>query len=518
MAIVKKLADTAEGRQQFELLSPANMEKFAQIECMTVDEMHAALARARTAQKSWAALSFEQRGEYILKALDSLMARQEELIDLVLKETPKPRNEILMMDIFTGADSMLYYAKKAKKFLSPERIKTHGINAFGKRLELHYQPLGVIGVISPWNAPFILSLNPTVQALMAGNAVMLKPSSATMLSGSFVAEIFSDAGLPKDLLTVVTGDGRLGGALVESDVDKISFTGGEEVGRGVGQSCAAQFKPFSLELGGKNAVIVCEDADLDIAAAGSVLSNYLNAGQFCGGTERVYVMDSVADEFIAKVVERVSALRQSDSGEFDIGSLYTQEQMDSVEAQVDDAIASGATVLCGGRRNPDLKGLYFEPTVLTDMNDEMRVISEETFGPVMSIMRVASEQEAIEKSNALNYGLTGIVFTRDHKKGVEIAKQLQTGNVDINFMPATYGSAEAPFGGRKASGVGQVNGAAGLRSYCYAMPIQIDKAGGKQLLSMYPKSLKDDENFSKFLKFLYATKIGRKIALMRSPF
>ena len=519
MAIVTKLDNSEAGRARLRLLSPANKQPIGDIECMTPADVQQALEAAKQAQPAWAALSFKERGAYVMRALDYLVNHQDELVDISLQETPKPRAEALMMDIFAGSDALHYYAKNAEKILKPERASLHGIVGIGKKCTIHYKPLGVVGVISPWNGPFILSLNPTVQALMAGNTVLLKPSSATPFSGGFVGKIFEAAGLPKGVLQVTQGNSATGQALLECGVNKISFTGSEDVGRHVAKCCAERFIPCTLELGGKNAMIVCADADLDRAAAGGVAGNFFNAGQYCGGIERIYVMDSVADAFTEKVVAIASKLRQATEGEFDVGALYTQEQFDIVVDHVDDARAKGAKVLCGGRPNPALEnGLYYEPTVLTDVTMEMKCLSEETFGPVMNIVRVRDEEEAIRSSNSLNYGLTGSVWTKNIRKGIEIGKRLETGSVDINDFPQTYGSIEVPFGGRKASGVGQVNGPAGLKGYCHALPVQVDRFGGKQTSGVFPRDGSQDEGFQKFVRFLWGNPIGRMISMVRLPF
>jgi succinate-semialdehyde dehydrogenase/glutarate-semialdehyde dehydrogenase len=517
MAIATRVETPAGARRRLKLASPATLEPIGEIELHTAEDVRSALEAARKAQPAWAALPFEQRARYLMKALEILLAKQDEYIDVILRETPKSRNEALMMDIFAGCDALHYYARHAQALLRPEKIRLHGVVGLAKKVRVVYKPLGVVGVISPWNGPFILSLNPTIQALIAGNAVLLKPSSSTPYSGKLVGDLFEEAGLPEGLLSVVIGDSEAGQALLEMGVDKISFTGSEETGRHVAKTCAERFIPYTLELGGKNPVIVCADADLDNAAAGAIVGNFFNAGQYCGGTERVYVVEEVADAFIAKVVERTSELRQGAEGEFDVGAIYWPQQLEIIEAQVADAVAKGAKVLAGGRRNPDLKGLYYEPTVLSDVTDEMRVLREETFGPVMSIVRVRDEEEAIRRANDTVYGLTASVWTRDTRKGIEIAQRIDTGNVDINDFPQTYGSAEAPFGGRKHSGIGQVNGRAGLRGYCFAQPIQIDRFGGRQTAKRYPLSSKADVGFQKFMRFLWGSWLGRKISLLRLP-
>ncbi|MBW2274984.1 MAG: aldehyde dehydrogenase family protein [Deltaproteobacteria bacterium] len=517
MAIVSKL-DTPEGSpRRLQLSSPATLEPIGEIEVLPPDGVRAALEAARKAQPAWAALSFAERASYMRRALAALLEKQDEFIEVILSETPKTRNEALMMDIYAGCDALHFYAKETAKLLRPERKRLHGLVGIAKKLQVVYKPLGVVGVISPWNGPFILSLNPTVQALMAGNAVLLKPSSSTAFSGGLVGKLFEAAGLPEGLLTVLQGDSQTGQALLEVGVDKISFTGSEETGRHVAVTCAERFIPCTLELGGKNPLIVCADANLDNAAAGAIAGNFFNAGQYCGGTERVYVVEEVADAFIEKVVARASQLRQGAEGEFDVGAIYWPSQLEIVEEHVTDAVAKGARVLVGGRRNPELKGLFYEPTVLTDVSTDMRVLREETFGPVMPIIRVRDEEEAIRLANDSNYGLTASIWTKDTRRGFEIAKRIDTGSVDINDFPQTYGSSEAPFGGRKASGVGQVNGAVGLRGYCHAQPIQTDRFGGRQTAGRYPLSLKDDEGFQKFMRFLWGNPLGRMISMMRVP-
>lgn len=518
MAIVKKLPCAEGERRQLEIISPADMKPIGVIDVMTDEEVAAALARAREAQKLWAKVSFKERSSYMLKALDILLAKQDEFIDVILKETPKTRNEAIAMDIFTAADSLLYYATSAEKILKPERRAVHGLIGMGKKLEIHYRPLGVIGIVSPWNAPFILSLNPAVQALMAGNAVMIKPSSATPFAGGLVGKLFEEAGLPEGLVTILQGDSGTGQALLEVGVDKISFTGSEGVGRHVGITCAQRFIPCSLELGGKNPFIVCADANLEHAAAGAIAGNFMNAGQYCGGNELVYVERSVATEFVRLVKERVDRLRQSNTGDFDVGALYTADQLKLVEEQVNDAIEKGATVVSGGKPNPNLEGLYFLPTVLTDVTDDMRVLTEETFGPVMTIVPLDNIEDAITRTNATNYGLTASVWSTDIEKAKRIGTAIDTGCVDINAYPSSYGTAEAPFGGRKASGVGQVNGPSGLRSYCHAQPVQVDRQGGKQMMSVYPRTAKADEGFQKMLNLLYGTRFGRWLVMLKFRF
>jgi succinate-semialdehyde dehydrogenase/glutarate-semialdehyde dehydrogenase len=344
---------------------------------------------------------------------------------------------------------------------------------------------------------------------MAGNAVIVKGSEVTPLSTKRVERFFEEAGLPDGLLQVLIGDGETGAALVEGGVDKISFTGSVATGRKVAEACGRQLIPCTLELGGKDAMIVCADADLDRAASGALIGSCMNTGQYCCGTERIYVVEEVYDEFVNKVVERAAKLRQGDSGEFDVGAIFWDKQLDIIERHVADAVEKGATVLVGGRRNPDLDGLYYEPTVLTNVNHDMDVMVHETFGPVVSIMKVPDEEEALRRANESDYGLNGNVWTRDKEKGFAIASRMETGAACVNDMAMTYGAPEAPFGGRKSSGVGQVNGEVGVRGYCHAMPIIIERFGGKELAAGYPYSHKKVEGMQKFMKFFFGTPLAR---------
>jgi succinate-semialdehyde dehydrogenase/glutarate-semialdehyde dehydrogenase len=509
MAIVTPVETPPGERRRLRISSPVSGETLSEIAVANAGDVRAAVERARKAQPEWAGLGFEGRALYLRRAQSILVERQDEFVDVVLSESGKPRSEALMMEIFAGCDVLAYYAKRAQKLLRPERRRLHGLLRFTKRLRIEYRPLGVVGVISPWNGPFILGLNPTVQALIAGNAVVLKPSEVAPASGQLVGDLFEAAGLPEGVLTVVSGDGETGAGLVEAGVDKIAFTGSVSTGRKVAEACARQLIPCTLELGGKDPMIVCEDANLESAAAGAIAGAFMNTGQYCCGTERVYVVDSVADDFVAKVVERASRLRQGADGDFDVGSLFWPHQLEVVDDHVNDAVARGARVLVGGRRNPDLPGLFYEPTVLVDVNHDMLVMQKETFGPVLPIMRVRDEEEAIRMANDSSYGLSSSVWTRDGHRALEIARRIESGSVCVNDMSTTFGVPEAPFGGLKHSGIGQVNGETGLKGYCHALPVLIDRFGGRQARKAYPYSSRRDAGLQRLIRLLYGTSLSR---------
>lgn len=317
-----------------------------EIEVATADDVRAAVERARKAWPEWAALGTRERGRFLERALDVLMARQDEFLDVIVGETGKPRTEALASEIMAACDALQFYAKRAHRILADATVPLHLLK--NKRLRIHYRPLGVVGIITPWNFPFLLSLNPAAQALVAGNAVLLKPSEITPFSGRLVAELFEAAGLPEGVFQCLPGDSGTGAALVEAGVDKICFTGSVRTGRVVAEACGRQLVPCTLELGGKDPMVVCADADLERAASGAVFGAFCNAGQVCLSVERVYVVDDVADAFTRKVVEKTAALRQGPGGESDVGPIIFESQLEVIERHVQDARDRGARVLTGG--------------------------------------------------------------------------------------------------------------------------------------------------------------------------
>jgi acyl-CoA reductase-like NAD-dependent aldehyde dehydrogenase len=509
MAIVESVPTPAGAPRRLALASPVDGRSLGEIEVTPPDGVVAALERARKAQPEWGTLPVEERARILWRVLDLVVEQQDSLVETIIAETGKTTAEALQIDIFAACDSLSYYAKRAAQLLSSEKRRLHGVMRFMKKLQVHYRPLGVVGVISPWNGPFIMPMNPTAQALVAGNAVLLKPSEITPFSGQKIGDLFHEAGLPEGLLQVLPGDGETGAALTSAGVDKVCFTGSVSTGRKVAVACAERLTPCTLELGGKDPMIVCADADVPRAAAGALAGGFANTGQYCCGTERIYVVDEVADEFIDCVVERASQLRQGGEGEFDVGAICWPNQLDIIDRHVADATAKGASIRVGGRRNPDLDGCFYEPTVITDVDHEMLIMQEETFGPILPIMRVADEEEAMRLANDTSYGLSATIWSKDEYKAMQLAKRIESGGVCINDMTVTYGVPEAPFGGLKDSGVGQVNGPAGLRGYCHTMPVITDRWGGRQLEDYYPFTRQKDETLRKTVRLLYGTSIGR---------
>lgn len=502
---------SSDSRRHLQLRSPVTLEPIGELICANTEDVAAAIARARAAQPAWAATSIKERAAIVQRALQLVLARQDEIIDTVVSETGKAKTDAMSMEVFSVADSLCYYAKNAEKFLKPRKRRVHGILVIMKQLRILYKPLGVVGLITPWNAPFVLLMNQAVQAILAGNTVVAKGSEVTPFSGKLAEAILKDAGLPDGVLQVVLGDGETGAAIVSGGVDKVSFTGSVATGRKVAGACASQLIPCTLELGGNDAMIVCADADLDRAADGAWLGSCMNTGHYCCGTERIYVVAEVYDEFLALLLEKGKHLRQGKQHGWqeDVGAVFWDRQMAIIEAHVEDARTRGATILLGGRRNPQLAGLYYEPTLITDVSNDMDIMVLETFGPILCVQKVANEAEAVALANDSEFGLNGNVWTKDKDKGYRLAASIDTGSCSVNDMAVSYGIPAAPFGGKKNSGLGQVNGKKGMRGYCHEMPIVIDRFGGK-MQNAYPYTAKSAEGMKKLMDFLWVkTPLGR---------
>jgi succinate-semialdehyde dehydrogenase/glutarate-semialdehyde dehydrogenase len=506
--------ESDDSRRHLQLRSPVTLEPTGELICANAEDVAAAIKTARQAQVAWAKTSMKERAAVLERALKLVIERQDDIIDVVVKETGKARSDAMSMEVFSVADQLCYYAKNSEKFLKPRKRKVHGLLGLMKQLRVLYKPLGVVGLITPWNGPFVLVMNQVAQAIMAGNAVVAKGSEVTPYSAKMAEEIFLQAGLPKGVLQVLLGDGETGAAIVEGGVDKISFTGSVATGRKVAEACGRQLIPCTMELGGNDAMIVCADADIDRAVDGAWVGSCMNTGHYCCGTERIYVVKEVYDEFLQKVLEKGKTLRQGQQHGWDedIGAVFWDRQMTIIEAHVEDARAKGATIHQGGRRNTELGGLYYEPTVITEVDNSMDIMVLETFGPILCIQKVDSEEEALRLANDSEFGLNGNVWTQDKEKGYQLASAIDTGSCSVNDMAVSYGIPAAPFGGKKNSGVGQVNGKKGLRGYCHEMPIVIDRFGGK-MQSGYPYSADSAESMKKIMNFLWVkTSIGKWIS------
>jgi acyl-CoA reductase-like NAD-dependent aldehyde dehydrogenase len=467
----------------------------------------AALAkRARAAQPGWEAIGFQSRGRILRRAQKWLIENSERVIETIVSETGKTYEDAEFAEIAYAANAFGFWAKEAPNYLADERVKSASIMLKGKKLILRYRPLGLVGVIGPWNYPLTNSFGDCIPALAAGNSVILKPSEVTPLTSMLLAEGLRECGLPDGVFQVATGRGGTGAALIEH-VDMIMFTGSTRTGRKVAQEAAKRLIPCSLELGGKDPMIVLSDADLERAANVAVYYAMQNAGQTCISIERVYVEAPAYDEFVGKVTEKVLALRVGQPkgpGSVDVGAITFPPQLDTIKEHVADAVEKGARVLTGGNSVEGVDGRFFQPTVLVDVDHTMKAMTEETFGPTLPIMKVADEEEAIRLANESPYGLGASVFTRDTERGEAIARRLEAGAANVNDALVNYTALELPMGGAKASGLGSRHAAGGIRKYCSQQAIVVTpKLAMKREVHMFPYKARTTRMIARVFGLMY---------------
>ncbi len=477
----------------------------------TVPDMDAAavaeLARAgRAAQPTWEAYGFEGRGRVLLRMQKWVMDNADRIVRTIVSETGKTYEDAQLAEISYGGAAFGFWAKNAEEYLADERVKTSAVFVKGKKLILRYKPLGLVGVIGPWNYPLTNSFGDCVPALAAGNSVILKPSEVTPLTSLLLAEGLAACGIPEGVFQVATGRGETGAALIE-EVDMIMFTGSTRTGRKVAEAAARRLIPCSLELGGKDPMIVLADADLERAANVATYYSMQNSGQTCISIERAYVEAPVYDEFVAKVTDKVRALRQGrpdgGPGTVEVGAMTFPPQVEIVEDHVNDALAKGARALTGGHRGTGA-GNYFEPTVLVDVDHSMKIMREETFGPTLPIMKVRDADEAVRLANDSPYGLAGSVFSKDTEKGEQIARRVEAGAVCVNDAIINFAALELPMGGVKESGLGSRHGAGGIRKYCSQQALLVtSRLALKREPHFFPYTRRGTKRLGKALKLLY---------------
>src|SRR3954453_20009505 len=459
---------------------------------------------ARGAQPAWAEMGFEARAKVFYRARKWLVDNRQRIARTIVEETGKTYEDALLAEGLFIADSFGYWAKSAPKHLKDEKVRSHSPFMLGKKLMIRYQPRGVIGVIGPWNYPLTNCFGDGIAALAAGNAVVFKPSEITPMATMLMQECMREAGLPDGVMQVATGRGPTGAALIEH-VDYVMFTGSVATGKKVAAEAAKTLTPHSLELGGKDPMIVLKDADLERAANGAVFWSMANGGQICQAIERVYVEEPVYDEFVSKVVEKTRALRQGVPGQaatVEVGAVTFEPQIEIIEDHVKDAVEKGARVLVGGKRGPG-PGRFWEPTVVVDVDHEMKLMQDETFGPILPVMKVHDEAEAVRLANDSRYGLNLSVWTKDLDKGERIASQMQAGSTCVNDAVANYAAQELPFGGVKESGIGVRHSAAGIRKYCHSPAILVTRFAMKRELYWFPFTKRNAKLLERILVFMY---------------
>ncbi len=456
---------TATALAHLESFNPATGELVGTVSVTPPEDVQRIVDAVADVQPAWARLSLQERGAYLERAAQVVLDECDEIRDLIAREQGKPRNEAFSMEILPTVDALRWIAKAGAEILAEEKVAMPQLFLKTKRSAFVYEPLGVIGVISPWNYPWSIPLSEVGLALMAGNGVILKPASLTPLIGERIVSVLERAGVPAGLVRVVHGPGT-GAALAESSVAKVFFTGSVQTGRSVAEACARRLKGSVLELGGKDPMIVLDDAHREHAIAGALWGGFANAGQTCSGIERVYVMRPVADRFIAGVVAGARRLRVGDpmSWDTEIGPMVSAEQLEIVRSLVDDAVAAGAELHCGGPVEPPagLEGAFYAPAVLTGVTHDMRIMREEIFGPVLPIIVVDSEEEAVTLANDSEFGLGASVWTADRARGERIAGRIESGMVWINDHMFSHGACQCAWGGVKESGLGRTHSKFGL--------------------------------------------------------
>ena len=499
----KQTSNGKAGKDSIAVENPATGQVVATLEAATPEDVAEMAARARRAQPAWQEAGFAERAKVLSRFQKWMCDNADRIIDTEMSESGKTREDVTI-ELSLVVASAGFWAKNGAKYLKDEKVKTSSPFLLGRKTLVRYEPLGVAAIIGPWNYPLANNIGDVFPALVAGNTVVLKPSSVTPLTSLLMEEGLRECGIPENVFQVLVGRGAIGEYLVDH-ADMVMFTGSTEVGKTVMKRAADTLTPVSLELGGKDPMIVLADADIDRAANAAVFWSMQNAGQTCISVERCYVEEPIHDRFIEMVAERTRKLRQGVPGGYgsvEVGSFINPPQIDIVEAHVKDAIGKGAQVLTGGHRL-QAAGTFFEPTVLANVDHTMECMTEETFGPTLPIMKVRDADEAVRMANDSPYGLQASVFTKDMAKGEAVARKLQAGAVVVNDCVANYMALEAPMGGWKTSGIGVRHGPDGIRKYTHRQTILLSKWVMKKDLYMFPYSKRTSGLLLKLTKFLY---------------
>src|SRR4051795_2060709 len=455
--------------RELRVVNPATLELVGMVPATEPAHVQEVVVEARLAQERFAEATLRDRRDLLLRVADLALERRDEIAATVMAETAKPRTEAYTTELFPALDALVFLAANLEKLLALERVRHPQLHLRHKRAQLVYEPLGVVGVIAPWNFPFAIPFTQAAFAVAAGNAVVVKPSELTPLSGALVERLFADAGAPAGLVRIAQGDGSVGEALVKArGLGKLLFTGSADVGRIVAAEAGARLVPVTLELGGKDPMLVLADADLERAVDGALWGSFMNCGQVCSGVERIYVEGDLFEPFVEELARKAT--------ELDLGPLISAEQRDKVAALVDDALAHGARALTGGHA-PERTGWFYEPTVLVDVPGTARIEHEETFGPVVTVARTSDENAAVRSANDSPFGLGASVWTSDAERAKRIAHRLRAGTVWHNDHAYSYAAAQATWGGRGESGFGRTHSKHGL--YDLAAPKFVDRDSGR---------------------------------------
>lgn len=489
--------------------SPNTIKLLGQIGCTDPTEVEAIVKTAKDAQVHWQEIGINKRINELKIIRDNLFSKYAEIAQLISDENGKPFAEAISSEIIPTLSVFDYYLAKSKKYLRPQKVRIKLPVMIHKKSWIEFEPWGVVGIISPWNYPLLLPMGQIIPALIAGNSVVFKPSEFTPLVGSWIEKLFNESNLLKNVFNVIYGEAQVGQSLVNSKIDKLFFTGSTNVGKIISKNAADKLLPISLELGGKDPILVLKDADLDRTAQGIAWGALTNSGQTCVSVERVYVHESVHDELIHKLIGPVSRLKLYNGSEYyDLSALKTEQQANKVKEHIQDAVRKGAKIIFGGRQIDENK---FEPTILTDVNHDMLVMKEETFGPIIAIKKVSDDNEAIKFANDSDYGLSASVWTKDISHGREVARKIKSGSVLINDCISYFGTSEAVVGGIKLSGTGRVHGRSGLMEMVYEKYYNSDSFTWQKKFWWFPYGNKATENMKFALTFLYGRNVFKRL-------
>jgi acyl-CoA reductase-like NAD-dependent aldehyde dehydrogenase len=489
--------------------NPATGQVFGEVRANTPEEVREAVAHARKAQPEWADLPAPERSKFLAQVRHRIFDRMDDIVATVSAENGKPDAEALAHDVLPSLITLQYLERLAPKALRPQRVaRVLGPLMGGSASRIEWRPFGVVGCITPWNYPFYLSFMAITPALLAGNCVVLKPTEMTPGVGERVREVLEP--LPSGVATVVQGAGPVGAALVDAPCDKICFIGSGATGRRIAEAAAKHLTPVVMELGGQDAAVVCSDADVEIASSGVLFGAFLNAGQTCRAIERVYVADDIADRFEEKLVEKLNRVRAGAGG--DIGPLTVPRQLETVQRHVRDAVAKGARVLAGGPSEGDGQddGLWFRPTIMEGRSEDMDMFREETFGPVLPIVRVRDEDEAVRRANEEGFNLTASVWTRDRKKADRLAGRLRAGSVTVNDHASSSAAPWGLWGGVGESGYGRLHGELGLREFTVPVHVATNVMPRLKRAWWYPYDEATTRTLRSFAEFVGAPDWGQK--------
>lgn len=501
-------------------MNPATLEPLEAVPESDIHSIGALIQKAREAHSTWASWPLERRRASLMGVRNRLIERWEAVAEIISKETGKPRLEAANADILTSLVAADHSVRAMRKLFAPRKVDFESMGPMmrymGRRSYIQNRPLGVIGIIAPWNYPLGIPFSQTIMALAAGNAVVFKPSPETPMTGVEMVRLFEESDLPKGLVQAFVGGNEHGQALVASGVDRIIFTGSTAAGIAIMAQASQRLTPVTLELGGKDPCIIMEDADLERAAEGVVWGAFVNAGQTCVCVKRLYVQASVHDRLLELLRSKVSGLRVGYGEEVDVGPLINEAALRRTEAMVDQAVKEGGKVLIGGKRPEGLKGFFYEPTVIVDAPQASCVVQEETFGPILTVSRFDTEEEAIHLANDCPYALSGSVWTSDLRRGQQMARRLTGGTVLVNNVAYTYGLPTTPWGGRGMSGFGRTHGEAGFSELVEAQHVHVDDGRFRREVWWHPYRWENMAGGTGMLDVLYGRSyLGRMRAMLK---